>query len=127
MPEAGPSALNPVKIDSYSLTISISPPSVSNANGVIRGYIITIYDKLRDQFTNITVNTTSQTTGNMTSTLQDNIKPFTDYEIKVVPFNDKGIGQNATTISIKTQESGKDIFKCVSRRVLVRTRTAVFI
>lgn len=59
-----------------------------------------MFDKLRNETLNITVQSLDQ--ANI-----ENLFPYTQYEARIVPFNSKGQGNASDVMLVRTKEAGK--------------------
>jgi len=99
-PEGSPQNITPAATSATSLTFTWKPLTNELANGVILGYHIIVLDKLRNETRNITVQSLDQ--ANI-----ENLYPYTEYEARIVPFNNKGQGNASDVILVRTKEGGK--------------------
>jgi len=99
VPEGIPQNITPVASSATSVTLAWKPPSLEESNGVIVGYLIILYDKLRNTTRNITVTSLDEA-------IIEDLFPYTEYEARLVPFNSKGIANVSDVISVRTKEAG---------------------
>ena len=100
VPEGIPQNITPAATSATSVTLAWKPPSLKESNGVIVGYIIILFDKLRNTTRNITVMSLDQV-------VIEDLFPFTEYEARLMPFNSKGISNVSDVISVRTKEAGE--------------------
>lgn len=99
-PEGSPQNITPAATSATSVTLAWEPLTHNVANGLILGYHIFLFDKLRNVTRNLTVESLHE------AHIED-LFPYTDYEARIVPFNSKGEGNASEVIPIKTKEAGK--------------------
>lgn len=99
VPEGSPQNITPAASSATSLTLSWKPLTNDKANGLILGYHILLFDRLRNITKNITVHSLDQ--ANIA-----NLFPYTEYEARIVPFNSKGLGNGSDAIVVRTKEAG---------------------
>ena len=73
----------------------------SLANGIPLGYKVIVYDSLREESHNYTVNASVHEMN------FENLFPYTSYEIRIQAFTIKGEGNTSTVLAIRTEEDGK--------------------
>ena len=99
-PEGSPQNITPAVTSATSVTLAWKPLTSDIANGLILGYHILLFDKLRNATRNLTVQSLEEAQ-------IENLFPYTEYEARIVPFNSKGKGNASDVISIRTNEAGK--------------------
>ena len=99
-PEGNPQNITPAATSARSVTLAWEPLTNNVANGLILGYHIFLFDKLRNVTRNLTVES-------LDGALIEDLFPYTNYEARIVPFNSKGEGNASEVITVKTKEAGK--------------------
>lgn len=103
--------LTDVNVERVNLTSSVpsstgvglqwSPPDTEKLGEPLSGYRVEIFDLLRGERFNYTVNSS------MSGANLDILKPFTPYEFKVYGFTSSWEGNITDIISLKTHEDGR--------------------
>ncbi len=97
---------------STSADVFWNPPPVSEQNGVIVKYVISISDSNTDtEIVTLFSNTTSVSV--------ESLLPYTIYKCSVAAFTSIGIGPYTTDIYFETAETGQCIFACTPSSLLL--------
>lgn len=100
VPQGSPQNITPAATSATSVVLAWKPLTRDFANGLILGYKILLFDKLRNTTRKLTVQSLDQ--ANI-----ENLFPYTEYEARIVPFNSKGEGNSSSIIPIRTKEAGE--------------------
>lgn len=104
-PSGPPLVVSGTSFSPHSISLTWSPPSYTDHNGVITGYVINVTHT-------DTLVTLQHTSGNDTSATIQSLNPFTAYICVVAAQTGAGTGPFSTGIGVKTQEDGKFDYTC---------------
>jgi len=88
---------------SSSKTLSLNWDAIPRGteNGILKGYRIALFDTLRS----ITLERYAPPDASQIE-IQD-LRPYTEYQIQIIAYNDAGSGNASITVDIRTDQDGK--------------------
>ncbi len=98
VPSGSPQTLTSGAVTATSLQVNWQPPSLSDQNGVITGYVINI--------TSLNTGVSQQLTSTTTSLQVSSLTPFTNYVCIVAAMTAIGVGPFSTVVTVQTLEGG---------------------
>ncbi len=100
MPTGSPIGLSVIVLNSTDVQISWSPPPLSEQNGIISSYYLSVTDSdIEVAFTPLITNMTSTTFGGLV--------PYTIYYCTVAAYTSVGGGPLASFVYFETDEAGR--------------------
>ena len=98
VPSASPNALNVSFITSTSALLTWTQPLLSEQNGVITGYNISLIDT--------TTGHEIYLVSHNVSISVDSLNPYTIYQYRIAAFTSVGLGPYSNLLTFQTEESG---------------------
>ena len=100
VPTSSPKDLSVIVLNSVDVQISWNPPSLSEQNGIISSYFLSVTDSETEvAFTPLITNMMSTTFGGLV--------PYTTYYCTVAAYTSVGSGPFASFVSFETDEAGR--------------------
>ena len=102
VPSSPPVSINTLSISSIGVSLQWLAPPLSERNGIIIGYNITIEDT--------TLNTLFILYSSQLNVTINSLEPYTMYQYRIAAYTAIGLGPYSGTLFFQTQEAGKDTY-----------------